>query len=88
MIFLPSIVSKLISTVKTFQGISNSTISADLHGILAPEESPNWTTQFPCSQFPCRLWTRQAGAEIGTSHSRPINSTMAAEVYPGGHDIF
>ena len=26
------------------------TISADLHGILAPEEYPNWKNQFPYSQ--------------------------------------
>ena len=29
----------LLSTVKTFQGISNLTISADLHGLLAHEET-------------------------------------------------
>ena len=29
----------LILIVKTFQGISDLTISADLHGLLAPEES-------------------------------------------------
>ena len=30
---------RVISTVKTFQGISNLTILADLHGLLAPEET-------------------------------------------------
>ena len=38
-------------TVKKFQCISNFAISsADLHEILAPEESINWKTRFPCSQ--------------------------------------
>ena len=37
-------------TVKKFQGIPNLTISADLYGHLAPEESLNWKNQFPCSQ--------------------------------------
>ena len=37
-------------TVKKFQDISNLTISADLHGHLALEESLNWKNQFPCSQ--------------------------------------
>ena len=32
----------VILTVKTFQGFSNLGISADLHGLLAPEESLNW----------------------------------------------
>jgi len=40
----------LPSTVKTFQRISNLTISADLHGLLAPKESLNGKNQFPCSQ--------------------------------------
>ena len=31
---------RVISIVKTFQGILNLTNSADLHGFLAPEESP------------------------------------------------
>ena len=34
---------KLILTFKEFQGISNLT-SADLHGLLAPEESLNFST--------------------------------------------
>ena len=37
----------LILTVKEFQGISNLTISGDLHGLLAPEESLSWKNQFP-----------------------------------------
>ena len=37
----------LILTVKEFQGISNLTISADLQGLLAPEESLSWKNQFP-----------------------------------------
>ena len=37
-------------TVKKFQGIPNLTISADIHGHLAPEESLNWKNQSPCSQ--------------------------------------
>lgn len=37
-------------TVKKFQGIPNLTISADIHGHLAPEESLNWKHQSPCSQ--------------------------------------
>ena len=38
-------------TVKKFQCISNFAISsADLHGILATEESINWKNRFPCSQ--------------------------------------
>ena len=41
---------QLILTVKKFQGILNLTISADPHGILAPEESLNCKNQFPCSQ--------------------------------------
>ena len=32
-----------------FQGISNLTTSADLHGLLAPEEPLNYN-HFPCSQ--------------------------------------
>ena len=32
---------RLILTVKKFEGISNLFISADLHGILAPEQSLN-----------------------------------------------
>ena len=32
------------------QGISNLTFSADLHRILAPEETLNWKNQFLCSQ--------------------------------------
>ena len=35
---------------KLFQGISNLTISGDLQGLLAAEESPNWKNQFACSQ--------------------------------------
>ena len=34
--------SRLILTVKKFQGTSNLSISANLHGLHAPEESPNW----------------------------------------------
>ena len=41
---------RLILTVKKLPGISNLTFSADLHGILASEESFNWKNQFPCSQ--------------------------------------
>ena len=37
-------------TVKKYQGISNLTISADLHGRQAPAESLNWKNQFPRSQ--------------------------------------
>ena len=33
-----------------FQVISNLTISPDLNGILAAEESLSWKDQFPCSQ--------------------------------------
>ena len=40
----------LTLTVKKFQSISNLTISADLHGILAPKEFLNLKNQFPCSQ--------------------------------------
>ena len=32
----------VILTVKTFQGFSNLGISANLHRLLAPEESLNW----------------------------------------------
>ena len=35
-------------TVETLQGISNLTISADLHGCLALEESFNWKNQLGC----------------------------------------
>ena len=35
---------RVILTVKTFQGISNPAISADLHGLLALEESVNLKT--------------------------------------------
>ena len=41
---------RLILIVKKFQVISNLTISADLHGLLTPEESLNWKNQFPCFQ--------------------------------------
>ena len=37
-------------TVETLQGISNLTISADLHGRLALEESFTWKNQFTFSQ--------------------------------------
>ena len=36
-----------VLTVKKFQGILDLTISADLHGSLAPEEYLNWKNQFP-----------------------------------------
>ena len=42
----------LILTVKTFQGIANLTISADLHGFLAPEESLHLKNHWPCCQNP------------------------------------
>ena len=45
---LPSYNSKL--SVKKFPGILNFAISADLHALMAPEESPNWKSQFPCFQ--------------------------------------
>ena len=41
---------RLKFSVEKFHGISNLTISADLHGRLAPEESLNYHNQFPCSQ--------------------------------------
>ena len=41
---------RLKLTVRKFQDISNLTISADLHGIVAPKESVKWKNQFPCSQ--------------------------------------
>ena len=48
---------RLILTVKKFQAygllfqvIANLTISADLQGILAPEETLKWKNQFPCSE--------------------------------------
>ena len=53
--FLPSTVKNaagLIKTVKKFQGISNLTITDDLQGLLAAEESPNRKNQFACSQKP------------------------------------
>ena len=40
----------LTLTVKKFQGISNLTISADLHGILAPKlRFSKLEKKFPCS---------------------------------------
>ena len=41
---------RIILTVKTFQGISNLTISADLSVLLAPEESLNSKNRGPSSQ--------------------------------------
>ena len=48
---------RLILTVKKFQAygllfqvIANLTISADLQGILPPEETLKWKNQFPCSE--------------------------------------
>ena len=41
---------RLIITINKFPDISNLTISADLHGPLAPEEFLNWKSQFSCSQ--------------------------------------
>ena len=35
-------------TVKMFQGFSNLTVSADLHGSPAPKEFLNWKDQFLC----------------------------------------
>ena len=35
-------------TVKMFQGVSNLTVSADLHGSPAPKEFLNWKDQFSC----------------------------------------
>ena len=40
----------VILTVKTFQGIVNLSISADLHGLLAPEESLHLKNHWPCCQ--------------------------------------
>ena len=40
----------VILTVKTFQGIANLTISADLHGLLAPEESLHLKNHWPCCE--------------------------------------
>ena len=41
---------RLILTIIKFSDISNFIISADLHGLRAPEESLNWKTQYTCSQ--------------------------------------
>ena len=41
---------KVILIVKTFQGISNLSISDDLHGILVPEESLHLKNHGPCCQ--------------------------------------
>ena len=41
---------RLILIVKNFQVISNLNTSADLHGLMTPEESLNWKNQFPCFQ--------------------------------------
>ena len=48
----------LILTAKAFKGISNLTISADFHGLLAPEKSLNWINLGPCCQKQS-LWTLQ-----------------------------
>ena len=40
----------VILTVKAFQGIGNLTISAYLHGLLAPEESLRSKNHEPCCQ--------------------------------------
>ena len=40
----------VILTVKAFQGIANLTISADIHGLLAPEESLRLKNHEPCCQ--------------------------------------
>ena len=42
--------SNTVLTVKTFQGISNLTLSADLHRLLAPEESLHLKNHGPCCQ--------------------------------------
>ena len=42
---------RLRLTVKTFQGVSNLTISADLDGIPAPKEFLNWENQFSWSKI-------------------------------------
>ena len=39
---------RVILTIKTFRGISSLTISADLHGLLAPEESLHLKIHWPC----------------------------------------
>ena len=49
---------RVILTAKAFQGISNLTILADLHGLLAPEKCLNWKNLGPCSQKQS-LWTLQ-----------------------------
>ena len=41
---------RVILTVKTFQAILNLAISADLHGLLAPKESPHLKNHGPCCQ--------------------------------------
>ena len=41
---------RLILIVKKFQVILNLIISADLYGLLTPEELLNWKNQFPCFQ--------------------------------------
>ena len=48
----------VILTAKAFKGISNLTISADFHGLLAPEKSLNWINLGPCCQKQS-LWTLQ-----------------------------
>ena len=48
---------RLMLTVKKFQGISNLTLLAHLHGLLAPEEAPNWKNQFHI--YPHPRWTLQ-----------------------------
>ena len=48
-IFLPLNRSKM-QTVKKFQGISNLSNTAYLHGLLRLEEPSNWKNQFLCFQ--------------------------------------
>ena len=48
---------RLMLTVKKFQGISNLTLLAHLHGLLAPEEALNWKNHFHIQPHPG--WTLQ-----------------------------
>ena len=48
----------VILTAKAFKGISNLTISADFHELLAPEKSLNWINLGPYCQKQS-LWTLQ-----------------------------
>ena len=72
--------SRLISTTKKFQGISNLAILANLHRLRSPEKSPNWPKT--SSQVLKNILSEhyRTGLELGISENkRKANATSKTE---------